>query len=103
MRLGIDLGGTKTEIAGAGAAAAWSCGASGLRRRATMTAPSRPSTELVTEAEDKIGARGSVGMAIPGTQRRPAPIKNANSTWLIGKPLRARSGSRAGPRGAAGQ
>ena len=48
--------------------------------------------------------RGSVGMAIPGTvSRQTGLIKNANTTWLNGKPFAARSGSGAGPAGAAGQ
>jgi fructokinase len=44
---------------------------------------------LVAGSESQLGARGSVGMAIPGTESSGSDlIKNANTTWLIGKPLR---------------
>jgi fructokinase len=43
---------------------------------------------LVDELERKAGTTGTVGIGIPGTVA-PATglVKNANSTWLIGKPL----------------
>ena len=88
MRIGIDLGGTKIEgvaIAGDGKAM--------VRRRiptprgdydATLTAVN----DFVKTIEREVGARGSVGIGIPGAVS-PATqlIKNANSTWLIGRPL----------------
>jgi fructokinase len=88
MRLGIDLGGTKVEIA-----ALEPDGTLGLRER--VPAPSgdynatiRAIVELVTSAESRRGAKGSVGVGIPGAIS-PASglVKNANSTWLNGKPL----------------
>jgi fructokinase len=88
MRLGIDLGGTKTEIMALGRE-----GAVALRRR--VETPKDYNTllqalsGLVTAAETELGARGSVGMAIPGTESFGSDlIKNANTTYLIGKPLR---------------
>ncbi len=44
--------------------------------------------ELVARIERDAGARGTVGVGIPGTIS-PATglVKNANSTWLIGRPL----------------
>src|SRR5262245_50358937 len=90
MRIGIDLGGTKIEgIAIADADE----GVERLRRRipaprhdykATLSAI----TGLVADIEREIGARGSVGVGIPGAIS-PATglVKNANSTWLIGQPL----------------
>jgi fructokinase len=88
VRIGIDLGGTKIEglaLAGDGREV--------CRRR--ITAPRgnydhtvRAITDLVTEIEAATGERGSVGVGIPGAVS-PATglIKNANSTWLIGKPF----------------
>jgi fructokinase len=44
---------------------------------------------LVEAAEQTLGARGSVGVGIPGAESRASGlIKNANSTCLIGRPLR---------------
>ena len=88
MRIGIDLGGTKIE----GIAIA-DDGTQRLRRRilaphgdydATLTAV----VNLVREIERGVGVRGSGGVGIPGAVS-PATqlIKNANSTWLIGRPL----------------
>ena len=88
MRIGIDLGGTKIE----GIAIADE-GAERLRRRIpaprgdygkTLTAVAG----LVHEIEAELGVQGTVGVGIPGTIS-PATglIKNANSTWLIGRPL----------------
>jgi fructokinase len=87
-RLGIDLGGTKTEIMALG-----SDGAVALRRRVETpkdyNALLQALSGLVTAAETELGARGSVGMAIPGTESFGSDlIKNANTTYLIGKPLR---------------
>jgi len=88
MRIGIDLGGTKIE----GMALA-ADGRELLRRR--IASPQgryddsiRAIVELVTALERATGARGTVGIGIPGTVS-PATglIKNANSTWLIGKPF----------------
>jgi len=88
IRLGIDLGGTKTEIM-----ALDRNGAVALRRRVETpkdyNALLQALSGLVAGAESELGARGSVGMAIPGTESFGTNlIKNANTTWLIGKPLR---------------
>jgi fructokinase len=46
--------------------------------------------ELVTLIERTMGERGTVGVGIPGMiSQRTGVVKNANSTWLIGKPLGA--------------
>ena len=87
MRFGIDLGGTKTEIM-----ALAPDGTAALRRRIATPRDYesllRAVTELVTGAESELGTRGSVGMAIPGSESFGTKlIKNANTTWLIGKPL----------------
>ncbi|MEO8301374.1 MAG: ROK family protein, partial [Rhizomicrobium sp.] len=88
MRFGIDLGGTKTEIIALAAD-----GGVALRRRISTPrdydALIRALAELVQGAETELGARATVGMAIPGTQSIGSDlIKNANTTYLNGKPLR---------------
>ena len=42
---------------------------------------------LAARAEARLGRQEGVGVAIPGTVSRHGLIKNANSTWLNGKPL----------------
>lgn len=89
MRIGIDLGGTKIEIV-----ALREDGSEALRRRvptpredyaATVTAIAA----LVAQAESELGTRASVGIGTPGAvSSRTGRMKNANSTWLIGQPLR---------------
>lgn len=89
MRLGIDLGGTKIEII-----ALADDGRELLRRRidtpqgdylATLMAIGR----LVEDTENELGQRGTLGIGIPGAESLATGlIKNANSTCLIGKPLR---------------
>src|SRR5258708_3376737 len=88
MRIGIDLGGTKIE----GVAIA-DDGAQLARVRVQTPRDDYDATvpamaELVARIERDAGARGTVGVGIPGTIS-PATglVKNANSTWLIGRPL----------------
>jgi fructokinase len=88
MLYGIDLGGTKTEIAVLDPG-----GAVALRRRVPSARGDYRATietiaGLVETADRETGARGSVGIGIPGTVS-PATglVKNANSTWLAGHPL----------------
>lgn len=88
MRIGIDLGGTKTEAIALGAG-----GAEVVRRRIPTPAGDYQGTiraiaGLVAGIEATVGCAGSVGVGIPGTIS-PATglVKNANSTWLIGKPF----------------
>ena len=88
MRLGIDLGGTKTEII-----ALVVPGRERFRSRVPSpqgdySATLQTLVGLVGDAEARIGERCSVGVGIPGTVSAASGlIKNANSTWLIGKPL----------------
>lgn len=88
MRIGVDLGGTKIE------AIALADDGSQLARRRVPTprgdyaATLNAIATLVSHVEADAGSRGSVGIGIPGTIS-PATglVKNANSTWIIGKPL----------------
>ena len=89
MRIGIDLGGTKTEIICLHA----SNGKELYRKRVPSPQGSyKDSLEnlvrLVGEAEQELGQKGTLGIGIPGcTSRETGLIKNSNSTWLIGTPL----------------
>lgn len=87
LRFGIDLGGTKIEIIGLDGER--EC----LRRRVATPRGDYPATlaaiaQLVQDAEQELGRRGSVGLGIPGTVSPDhGRIKNANSTCLIGQDL----------------
>ncbi|WP_072562553.1 ROK family protein [Granulibacter bethesdensis] len=87
FRIGIDLGGTKTEIVALGRD-----GDILYRRRAVTPSFYDPSlrqiASMVEAAEQALGGHGSVGMGIPGTiDARTGLVKNANSTYLIGHAL----------------
>jgi fructokinase len=88
MRIGVDVGGTKIE--------AIALDATGAELQRIRTATPKGEYEgtiaaivgLVRELETVTGQTGTVGVGIPGTIV-PATglVKNANSTWLNGKPL----------------
>jgi fructokinase len=88
-RIGIDLGGTKIEIAALDGA-----GTPTLRRRVPTPRGDYEATvaaiaALVDDAERALGERGTVGVGIPGTiSAATGRVRNANSTWLNGRPLR---------------
>jgi fructokinase len=89
MQIGVDLGGTKVE-----AIALASDSIIAARRRIPTprdySAALEAITRLVTELESKTGQHGTVGVGIPGVVTRATGlVKNANSTWLIGRPLQA--------------
>ena len=94
LRLGVDLGGSKIE------AAILAPGGKILarRRRPTPRQDYRGTlaaiAALIEEVERMLGLGAQagtplpLGMAIPGAcSLRDGRIKNANSTWLLGKPL----------------
>ncbi len=93
MRVGVDLGGTKTEVIvlADDGRELW------RERRPTpredYAATVQTIADLVRDADAKVGVGGTalpVGVGIPGAESLATGlIKNANSTWLIGKPLRA--------------
>ena len=89
MRIGIDLGGTKIEGIALGDG-----GRELLRRRVPTPRDDYAGTvgaiaALVRAIEAETGRRGTVGVGIPGAlSRLTGRVKNANSTWLIGQPLR---------------
>ena len=85
----MDLGGTKTEAIALG-----DDGRTLARRRVVSPRDDYPATvenivALVGEVEREAAARGSVGVGVPGAISPAAGVlKNANSTWLNGQPLR---------------
>ena len=89
MRIGVDLGGTKTEALALDAAGRV------LRRERIATPRDDYDATLVAVCglvegiETGLGRRGTVGIGMPGAIS-PATglVKNANSTWLNGRPLR---------------
>lgn len=89
LRIGIDLGGTKTEAIALDRAS----GAELARLRVATARGSYDGTiaiikDLVEGLESRLGGTGSVGICIPGTiSPKTGLVKNANSTWLIGKPF----------------
>jgi fructokinase len=89
MRIGIDLGGTKTEII---------ClhrknGKELYRQRVPSPKDDYEATiknivQLINAAEENIKEEGTVGIGIPGTVSSVTGlVKNANSTWINGNPL----------------
>jgi fructokinase len=88
FRIGIDLGGTKIE-----GAAIDNCGSIHVRRRVATPKQDYQATiaaiiSIIAGIEKEIGAKASIGIGIPGAiSHATGNVKNANSTWLIGRPL----------------
>jgi fructokinase len=88
LRIGIDLGGTK--IAGV---ALDEAGAEVARGRVATPREDYAATmeaiaTLVADLEKRAGGAASVGIGMPGALSvRTGLVKNANSTWLNGKPF----------------
>ena len=87
LRIGIDFGGTKFEII-----ALDPSGAVLLRRRVPnpgeYDAAIRTLVELVRATETELDGQSSVGVGIPGAiSPESGLVKNANSTWLNGRPF----------------
>lgn len=90
MRTGIDLGGTKIEVAVLGEDDDIILRERVPTPRHDYSAICDAIASLVLDAERRLGARGTLGVAIPGAAS-PASglVKNANTVCLIGKPLEA--------------
>ncbi|MFT5440085.1 MAG: fructokinase [Alphaproteobacteria bacterium] len=88
MRIGIDLGGTKTEFIALSA-----MGDVLVREReATPAGDYRATIDLIRSKvlaiESRLGNRGSVGIGIPGVlSPSTGLVKGGNSTWLNGRRL----------------
>jgi fructokinase len=87
MRIGIDVGGTKIEAIAMD-------GTQELVRlrvatpRGDYDATIRAIRELVEAARTVVGGGATIGVGIPGAMSaQTGLVKNANSTWIIGKPF----------------
>src|SRR5271168_2338359 len=88
IRIGVDMGGTKIEFI------ALDGDGRELRRHRIETprfeyeGTVHAITTGVEQIEGELGCRATVGVGIPGTvSTLTGVVKNANSTWLIGKPF----------------
>jgi len=90
MKIGIDWGGTKMEVIALDAS-----GAELFRKRiptprGDYAACLEAAAGLIEAAEQAAGMTGTAGFGIPGSiSPKTGLVKNANSTWLNGKPLLA--------------
>jgi fructokinase len=88
VRIGIDVGGTKIEVI-----ALADSGDVLVRRRVASPQGDYHATlnaiaALVADVEQTTARHGTIGVAIPGTiSAATGLVKNANSTWLNGRPL----------------
>ena len=88
MKIGIDLGGTKTE------AILIDLNGKELSRKRIKTEKNYQGTlngikSLVVEFENEFGLVESVGIGMPGAISVDSSlVKNANSIWLNGKPIK---------------
>jgi fructokinase len=97
VRIGVDLGGTKIE-----AVVLADDGTIVVRRRVATPRDDYAATvdtvgHLVEAVEGETGRCSPVGIGMPGTiSPATGRVKNANSTWLNGRPLREDLESRLG-------
>jgi fructokinase len=88
IQIGVDFGGTKIE-----AAALDRSGTFLSRQRVPNPGGYEAAVEavrdLVERVEREAGGRGSIGVGAPGSvSPKTGVVRNANSTWLNGKPFR---------------
>jgi fructokinase len=89
MKIGIDLGGTKTEIAAFDAT-----GAEQLRRREPTPSGDYAATlaliaKLIGEAEQELGTTATIGIGTPGALSPSTGLmRNSNSTCLNQRPFK---------------
>jgi len=90
MRIGIDFGGTKTEVVALHARN----GKELYRQRIPTQKDDYEGTiksfvDLVLAAEDATGQAGTVGLGIPGSiNPNTGMSRNSNALWMNGKPLK---------------
>ncbi len=89
LRIGIDFGGTKTEVIALDARD----GKELFRKRVPSVKDYAQTLQnfksLTEEAEHTLGAKGTLGMGIPGSvSRDTGRVKNCNAMWVNGQPLK---------------
>src|SRR6267143_1548568 len=83
LRIGVDIGGTKIE-----ALALDPAGREVFRKRIPTPRGDYAATLAAVAGLVKEIGDGTIGIGIPGAlSRATGLVKNANSTWLIGRPL----------------
>lgn len=88
LLIGVDFGGTKIEGVALSATGETLARVRVATPRDDYSGSVAAIVEIVRQLEHEIGARGSVGIGIPGVIS-PATglVKNANSVWLNGRPF----------------
>lgn len=88
-RIGIDLGGTKTEVILLNGDSETLFRTRTATPRGDYSATVDTIADLVAQAEAQVAVSGvPVGVGIPGSvSGKTGRVKNANSTWLNGRPL----------------
>lgn len=89
IRIGIDFGGTKTEIIALDA----KNGKELYKKRVPSVKDYQQTLQnfkgLVEEVESQLGTKGTLGMGIPGSVSRDTGlVKNCNAMWVNGQPLK---------------
>ncbi|MBM3561484.1 MAG: ROK family protein, partial [Alphaproteobacteria bacterium] len=88
MRIGVDLGSTKTEIVALGDDGATLDRARVASPQGDYAATIVTIASLVAACEARTGRHGTVGVGIPGVvDPDSGTVRGANSTWLNGMPL----------------
>ncbi len=88
LRIGVDFGGTKIEAAGLGGDGEF-LARERVPNPRTYEEALAAVRNLVLKIEELAGGRGTVGVGSPGSPSpRSGVIRNANSTWLNGRPFR---------------
>jgi fructokinase len=89
MLIGIDWGGTKMEVIGLDPGGAELARHRVPTPREDYEGSLRVVADLVRHVEQATGRTGSVGIGMPGSENpKTGLIRNANSWWLNGRPLR---------------
>jgi fructokinase len=89
LRLGVDLGGTKTAITVLGADGAELVGRRAATPGSTYESAVATLAEMILAAEGAAGAPCSVGIGMPGSISSGGLVRNAFNTVFNGHPLRA--------------
>ncbi|HKO90358.1 MAG TPA: ROK family protein [Polyangiaceae bacterium] len=88
LRIGIDLGGTKIEGIALDGDGRELCRKRVATPRGSYEEILGALVQLIESVESECGARGTLGVGIPGiTSPATGLVKNANTTMLIGHPL----------------
>jgi fructokinase len=89
IRIGVDLGGTKTEIIALSEQGEVLCRHRVASPRGDYRATLSNIVGLVVKVEGELAATGTIGLATPGAlSLKTGRLKNSNSVWLNDQPLK---------------